>query len=275
MKPKQTLKTKDGVEVALYPDTVVQYAPHTEYIAYDLGGKQTNYLYAPTKAKVAKCDKSNQWHSAYFHCYGLTPKGVAKFTMLAMHDNDVSDLIVGKEFAQGELLYTEGGFGPNGPKSYASHIHIQVCFGWVTQTVKNELGKWTLKGACPINEVFFVNGTEVITQGLEWQTYEPTPKENSVVEPEPVSVVEPNIVETPTETPVNTIVNESTEIVNEIVNEWTPTVEPITPPQATIEPTPSNNTNETQTTPTSHRNGLYAIIEWLIRVLLLIFRGRT
>lgn len=265
MKAGQTLLDENGVEVSLYPDTVVQYAPHTEYIAYDLGGKQMNYLYAPTKAKVAKCDQANQWHEAYFYCYGLTPKGVAKFTMLAMHDNDVSDLIAGKEFAQGDLLYTEGGFGPNGPKSYASHIHLQVCFGWTTQKVKNALGKWTLKGACPINEVFFVNGTEVITKGLDWVEYAPPIVETDAQTETPT--------ETPVETPTPEPMPEPTPNESLPVPVEAPTVEPIQEPTTKEEHTPSANTPKPQTTPKSPVNGLYVIIAWFIGLIVALFTG--
>lgn len=297
MKLGQRLLDENGVEVALYPDTVVQYAPHTDYVAYDLNGKHLNVLYAPTTLTVAKNDPTSAYHSVYFWCYGRTPSGVIPFTILAMHSNDVSDIPKGTKRQQGELIYTEGGFGPNGPKSYASHIHIQVAKGHVAKTVANSAGKWSLVNACPMNEIFFVNDTPIITQGLAWQTYElPKPKPEAVVdvgqqvETSPISdpiaqyslenVQETvlTVTETPMETPQVSTVDETPVLTKPQTDAqtetpvWTPTptVQPIESVETIVEQTPSNNTTETQTTPKTPVNGLYAIIVWLIRLFVMI-----
>lgn len=50
-----------------------------------------------------------------------------------MHDEDISDLYVGKTIAQGTAFYQAGGMGDGNPDAYGDHVHITVHKGQVTR----------------------------------------------------------------------------------------------------------------------------------------------
>jgi len=109
--------------------------------------------------------------------------GVEDFmTIMTMHDNNVSDLYVGKTIKQGEVYYRSGTAGNvTGP-----HIHLEVGRGKFIKTgwYQNEYGKWNIYNNMRANDALFLplNTTISYDYGYEWI------RENEIKE-----VVETNI----------------------------------------------------------------------------------
>lgn len=85
-------------------------------------------------------------------------------TVLTIHDNDVSNLYVGKEIKQGEIYYQMGDAG----NATGVHLHLEVGRGkfigngWTT----NSLGKGVINNAVhPANAFFITEDIEVVFDG--------------------------------------------------------------------------------------------------------------
>jgi len=188
---------ENGVEIALFPGLQLIANPHKDYIACDFGGAD---FYAPNKV-IVKRNSSSAYHGVYF--WTVEPvltkdHGITHLSYLLLHDNDVSNLTVGKIIEQGQDWYQRGGFGPNGPKTYANHIHLCVATG---HTLKTETvnGHQQLVGAVYPDQIFFINDTKVVkTSGMNWAEYKPK------VEP----VIEPVIETSPVEEPIVVVSND-------------------------------------------------------------------
>lgn len=167
MKPNQKLSQKNGTQVALFPLEnlrVTQGAndpySHENTLAIDvntLGVK--DIAYAPFDCKVIT--KSKKYNTVIFESLKpvLCADGKVEVVQLKMlHDNDISDLIVGKQFLQGEKIYDEGGASVLGiPDYYPRHIHLVVLRGGNESRVEKTL---------------FINDTNVIDgEGYDWKTY--------------------------------------------------------------------------------------------------------
>lgn len=170
------------VEAPLFPTEIMritqemngQYS-HRGTMNIDLGGKAgiVDPVFAPSEIKVAAIP-TGQYHEVVYESTKpvLWADGSYDFyTMYLLHDNDITDLKVGKVFAQGEKIYDEGGFGPKGPRTYAAHIHIGVARGKYAGKVKNVFGVWELKNEVEPYKLFWVNGTQIINgAGYPWKT---------------------------------------------------------------------------------------------------------
>lgn len=89
-------------------------------------------------------------------------------TIMTMHDNDVSDLYVGKTIKQGEVYYRSGTAGNvTGP-----HIHLEVGRGKFLKTgwYQNEYGKWNIYNNMRANDALFLplNTTITYGYGYDW-----------------------------------------------------------------------------------------------------------
>lgn len=281
--------TENGVEVALFPENTLCANPHTDRIAIDFGGSQANNWFAPCKLVVKKL--MTDYHGVIFWTVNpvLTPKGLTHFSMWLMHDNDVSDLKLGQVINQGDPFYQEGGWGAKGAKTYSNHIHCNVALGHTTQGKPNANGAWELVGSVWANLIFFLFGDETITKtgGLEWKVYKAPTSETAIIEEsaethdqetveignedvtsqvildEPITNVLPkDESEAPTENATDTAVIEPMQ------------QEPITEPTPIIEPEPITNTTIDEKHHQEPVNVLYLILEWFIRVLKLLLRGK-
>ena len=82
--------------------------------------------------------------------------GVSDYmTIMTMHDNDVSDLKVGKKIKKGEVYYTGGTKG----NVTGAHIHIEVGKGKFSGGgwSKNSYGKWTINNKIKVHEALFIS----------------------------------------------------------------------------------------------------------------------
>lgn len=85
-------------------------------------------------------------------------------TVLTIHDNDVSNLYVGKVINQGEVYYQEG------TRGYATgnHIHLTVGKGKYTANgwYKNSNGNWVINNQYDVHKALFLsNSVNVINGG--------------------------------------------------------------------------------------------------------------
>lgn len=235
----------DGVEVCLYPDAVLSAIPHKDRIAIDFGGRPLNVWYAPCKLVVKKL--MSDYHGVILWSVNpvLTPVGLTHISLWLMHDNDVTDLPVGKVIQQGDPFYQEGGWGANGAKTYATHIHCNCAKGHTTQGKPNANGKYELVGSVWANDLFYLDGTERIigTGGLEWRTY--LPVISPTVSPTPIATETPSIEPTQQEDVTSPIVT-PTEDVTPVL----PIVEPEAPTETPVaQPIAQNPTEIGQETP--------------------------
>ena len=221
--------SENGVEIALFPGLQLIANPHKDYIACDFGG--TDFC-APNKV-IVKRNSSSAYHGVYF--WTVDPvktkdHGITHLSYLLLHDNVVSDLPVGKTLEQGDDWYQRGGFGPNGPKTYGSHIHLCVAIGHTLKT-ESVNGHQQLVGSVYPDQVFFINDTKVVkTSGMNWVEY--TPKVEPVIEPIAQPIEE--TIEPVGQEPIVEPIQEPLPIV-ELVVEETPNIAP-QPLKQVIEP---------------------------------------
>lgn len=96
---------------------------------------------------------------------------------LFWHDNDISDLYVGKQIKQGEVFYQEGTAG----KATGNHIHFNVGVGTYKKgtypLVKNEFGVYEIKGEINPTKIFFIDDNHKVikTNGMKWVKYKEEP----------------------------------------------------------------------------------------------------
>ena len=85
------------------------------------------------------------------------------------HDDDVSDMKVGKTFKQGEEIYREGNYG----NSTGNHVHFVCGKGKYSGLVEKTSG-WTIKNEVSAYNVFWLYGNTNVknTGGYSWKTLE-------------------------------------------------------------------------------------------------------
>ncbi len=111
------------------------------------------------------------------------PDGTIDYmTVLFAHDNDISDLYVGKKVAQGEIFYQEGTKG----NAIGNHCHIECGKGKFIEPgwIKNENGYYVIINGKKPEECFWLKkDTNIIDDyGYTFQTLEDNPVE--ILEPE-------------------------------------------------------------------------------------------
>lgn len=134
--------------------------------------------YAPftgTIKKIYSADANVVWLES--NSQVLFADGTVDYmTIMVEHDNDVSDLYVGKVIKQGERFYEAGDNGwVTGP-----HIHLEcgkgrfVSGGWY----KNSYGRWMIYNAVnPYDALYLSESTNVINgYGYNWRRTDVTPK---------------------------------------------------------------------------------------------------
>lgn len=196
MKPNQKMMDRHGVEIALLPmeywrvtQDVGGSRSHSGAYAIDLGGKvrggnAREAVLAPFKCKVVY--KTAKYNSVVFQSVNPVkqPFEVSHVFFGLLHDDDISDLYVGKVFEQGDVIYQEGTVGSKGQKGvYASHVHMSVARGTYVSGnpfFKNAKGGYDMKFAVDPRTVFFANDTHILSAGVSpWKVYE-EPKETAV-----------------------------------------------------------------------------------------------
>lgn len=140
---------------------------HKGRLALDLVGQNNGYieLRAPFDGIIKKVYTSNSnvvWLESIEKV--KYANGIEDYmTIMTMHDDDVSDLYVGKIVKQGEVYYRGGTAGNvTGP-----HIHLEVGRGKFIKTgwFQNKFGKWTIYNAIRVNDALFVSKNTIILYG--------------------------------------------------------------------------------------------------------------
>ena len=106
------------------------------------------------------------------------PDGTIDYmTVLFAHDNDISDLYVGKKVAQGEIFYQEGTKG----NAIGNHCHIECGKGKFIEPgwIKNENGYYVIINGKKPEECFWLKKDMNIIDdyGYTFQTLEDNPVE--------------------------------------------------------------------------------------------------
>lgn len=131
--------------------------------ALDLSGKDTKVdsLKAPFTGTIKKIyESSNAVWLESNEKVKYADGTVDYMTILTMHDNDVSNLYVGKVIKQGEIYFEEG------TKGYATgnHIHLSVGKGKFTGTgwYKNSYGNWCINNQYDVHKALFLSDKTII-----------------------------------------------------------------------------------------------------------------
>lgn len=285
MKQGQRL-TENGHDVALFPMQFLRITQppmkvgetHEGTMNIDIAGIDGGIsdFFAPFTMKVIQNNNTKNheiiwWSTDLVKC---ADGSLSLLSMRTLHDDDVSDLPVGKVFAQGELCTQEGNTGD----SHGNHVHLCVAKGHTTKISVKASGYRDLVGSVNPQDVFFVNETIIgNTMGMNFKYYkapivtppivEPIATENGCEEekqPEPVIIIEP-IKEPEIVIPV---------IIEPEPTEEQVTQEPITEPTQIEVDVPITNTNETQTTHHEPVNALYKVIIAIIELILKLIKGK-
>lgn len=129
--------------------------------------------YAPFDCKVVKIDAS-QGNMVAFESTNqvyMADGSLGYVTFMLAHDDNISDLYVGKTFSQGSVIYQEGSTG----ESSGNHIHVEVAKGRFSTS--GDANIWTFvrsqsRAVLP-NVVFYLypNTTIKAAGGYTWKTY--------------------------------------------------------------------------------------------------------
>lgn len=141
--------------------------------------EENKKLYAPFTGiiKQIKTDSNAVWFQSKEKV--LFADGTVDYaTVRTVHDNDVSDLYVGKEIKQGEYYYKMGDKG----NATAPHVHIEISKGHVTgYAPKNAYGNWEMPNTVNVYDGFCLGEDITVNdgEGYAWK------RAKDVKEPEP------------------------------------------------------------------------------------------
>lgn len=102
-------------------------------------------------------------------------------TIMTLHDNDISNLKVGKEIKQGEIYYHPGIKG----NATGSHIHMSICRGKFTGNgwYKNTYGNWCSNNQYDIAKSLFLHiDVKVINGWYNWKKINELTKNKNIDE---------------------------------------------------------------------------------------------
>lgn len=141
---------------------------HQGNLAIDVTG--CSYLKAPFTGVIKKI---------YPQCNAVWLESIEKveyadgtidyMTIMTMHDNDVSDLYVGKLIKQGDIFYQQG------VKGYATGPHIQISVGkgkfYGSGWYENQQGSWCINNQYDITKALFLHtNVRIINSMYNWKT---------------------------------------------------------------------------------------------------------
>lgn len=181
MKRNTQYYNKEGKQLAMYPFETMNITQgmnstfsHKGRMAIDEAGKDVGICdaFAPFDATVVWVDKGSARSGVLITSDEpvLCADGTLRtINFYAFHDNDITDLYVGKKLKQGEVFYQEGTAG----FATGNHVHYQTSDKPYTggyPLFENEFGGWTLKDECSPIDVFWVNDTVIRNaRGYNWQ----------------------------------------------------------------------------------------------------------
>ena len=139
---------------------------HKGVMAWDVSGTQAQSYFAPATSKCLKLypeSGQSMWQTiGNVRC----PNGyVGIVTYMIVHDNDISDLYVGKIVNQGERL---GEFGDKG-NADGQHCHIEFSQGSDTSWFKNQYGNYMFNNEVDPEDVLFMDNTNILNGMGNWK----------------------------------------------------------------------------------------------------------
>lgn len=188
------------MEKPLYPSKFMRITQgfgegsHMGGYAIDEAGKDTGIdnLYAPFTGMIKKIYQSDA-NEIWFESIDRVeyPDGTIDYMNILMaHDNDITDLYIGKVIKQGEQLYQEGTKGI----ATGNHCHFECGLGKFSGSgwYKNTYGNWVIKNGKNPTECLWINDEITIldSHGYTFRKIEPKV-------PEPEEVKEENQGTTP------------------------------------------------------------------------------
>lgn len=133
--------------------------------AIDCGwvNEENKKLYAPFTGIVKQInhDSNGIWFQSKEKV--LFADGTVDYaTVKTIHDNDISDLFVGKEIKQGEYYYKMGNKG----NATGIHVHIEISRGHVTgYKPKNQYGNYEMPNTINVYDGFCLKDDAVVRDG--------------------------------------------------------------------------------------------------------------
>ena len=205
---------------------------HIDSYAIDDAGSDTgiDFIVAPFTGIIRKIytgDANEVWLESNEPV--IYPDGTVDYmTMMFAHDNDVSNLFVGKVINRGERFYEEGTKG----NATGNHVHMECGRGKFTGSGwhLNSAGYWSINNGKNPTECLWIDDSITIlnSNGYTFKKIEPevvvpdTPAQDIPVEDEIPNVEEPVVTEEPTGTDdsdnsnttnIDTSVDNTTEVV--------------------------------------------------------------
>ena len=166
-------KSLNGIELFLCPfeNLYITQGPneapsHKGIMAWDVSGTPQESYFAPATSKCLKIyydSGQSMWQTiGNVRC----PNGyVGIVTYMIVHDNDISDLYVGKIVNQGDRL---GEFGTKG-NATGSHCHIEFSQGSDTSWFLNQYDNYMFNNEKDPEEVCFMDNTNILNGLGNWR----------------------------------------------------------------------------------------------------------
>ena len=166
-------KSLNGIELFLCPfeNLYITQGPNENYshkgiMAWDVSGTPQESYFAPATSKCVRLypeSGQSMWQTiGNVRC----PNGyVGIITYMITHDNDISDLWIGKIVNQGERL---GEFGTKG-NATGSHCHIEFSQGSDTSWFKNQYDNYMFNNEKDPEDVCFMDNTNIISGYGNWR----------------------------------------------------------------------------------------------------------
>ena len=189
---------------------------HRDSYAIDDAGSDSgiDFIVAPFTGVIRKIytsDANEVWLESSEPV--IYPDGTVDYmTMMFAHDNDVSNLFVGKVINRGERFYEEGTKG----NASGNHVHMECGRGKFTGSGwhQNSAGYWSINnGKNPTDCLWIDDSITVLNNyGYTFKRIEPevvSPSEDIPVDDD-TPVVEEPVIEEPTDTDINDSDNSDT-----------------------------------------------------------------
>ncbi|MEG0329156.1 MAG: SH3 domain-containing protein [Longicatena sp.] len=167
---------RSGIEDILFPMSIANCSQgdnegtHLGTFAMDSVGKDAgrDLAYFPFSAKCKYVDSSQNGNAVFWESLNTVrfANGIIDYaTIMVIHDNDLSGIRVGIQYAQGIQMAQEGTAG----YATGNHLHLEVARGKFTRPYdKNVYGVYHLPNNMPIESACFIDGTELIGICKQW-----------------------------------------------------------------------------------------------------------
>ena len=147
------------------------YFSHQGDKAIDISGKDTSIdsLKAPFTGIIKRINSNV--NAVWLESVGkvkYADRTVDYMTVLTIHDDDISNLSVGKDIEQGDVYYQEGTKGD----VTGNHIHLSVCRGKFTGNGwnENEFGNWVSNNQYDVHKaLYLLDDINIVNDGgYDW-----------------------------------------------------------------------------------------------------------